>query len=240
MISVVIPTLNSEATLVKTLAGLVPATVEGVVREVVVADGGSTDRTFDCVEDAGARWLPCPGPSRGAQLHAGAEVARGPWLLFLHADTQLQAGWEAGARKFMREVETRAADPAAAVFEFQLDDQGIAPRILEAVVGVRTRVFKFPYGDQGLLISKQLYQQVGGYRPLELMEDVDLIRRIGRKRLHVLRDHAITSAARYRENGYLRRILRNQLCLALYYLNVSPHRLAKVYSPEQPVKVRQT
>ena len=240
MISIVIPTLNSETTLVRTLAALIPATVAGVIREVIIADGGSEDRTYDIAEDAGARWLACPRAGRGAQLRAGAEEARAPWLLFLHADTVLDEGWEREAQSLMQKISDGQREQSAGVFQFCLDDDGLAPRVLESIVRWRTRLLKFPYGDQGLLISRTLYDQVGGYQNLQLMEDVDLIRRIGRKRIQVFQAKATTSAARYREHGYLRRIARNQMCLALYYLNVSPDRLVKVYGPETSVKMRQT
>lgn len=240
MISVIIPTLNSEDTLVKTLAGLIPATLSGDIREVIVADGGSNDRTFDIVDDAGAIWVACDRPNRGAQLQAGADVARSPWLLFLHADTVLESGWERDAHQLMYRGTNTGRSASAGVFQFRLDDDGFAPRTLEAVVRWRTRLLKFPYGDQGLLISRELFDAVGGYHPLQLMEDVDIVRRIGRNRIRVFQSHATTSAARYRQHGYLRRIGRNQTCLALYYLNVSPDRLVKFYSAQPAAKMRQT
>ncbi len=240
MISVVIPTLNSEETLVKTLAGLVPATVSGVIREVIVVDGGSTDRTYEIVEDAGANWVACGRPSRGAQLQAGAAQARSSWLLFLHADTVLEFDWEREAQQLMHQVADQERPATAGVFQFSLNDEGLAPRALEVGVRWRTRLLKIPYGDQGLLIPRTLYDSVGGYRPLQLMEDVDLVRRIGRSRIRVFQSQATTSAARYRQHGYLRRIGRNQICLALYYLNVPPDRLVKFYSAKPSAKMRQT
>src|SRR6056297_1495292 len=97
MISVVIPTLNAAPLLTKTFAALVPAVVDGVVREVIVADSGSGDATQKIADEAGARLLVCDA-GRGVQLGAGAEIARHPWLLFLHADTVLEAGWHHKAR----------------------------------------------------------------------------------------------------------------------------------------------
>ncbi|MCH9764925.1 MAG: TIGR04283 family arsenosugar biosynthesis glycosyltransferase [Alphaproteobacteria bacterium] len=240
MISVVIPTLDSEHDLTATLSALVPPTIAGVVREVIVVDGGSCDRTADIVEEAGGTWISCSPAGRGPQLAAGAENAKADWILFLHADTVLSAGWHTEVETFIRNVDAGTRADNAGVFRFQLDDDGVAPRLLESLVYGRTRWLKFPYGDQGLLISRRLYDEVGGFRPLQLMEDVDLVRRIGRRRIHAFRSAATTSAERYRRHGYLRRIGRNQVCLALYYLNVSPNRLAKVYSPAQSVKMRQT
>src|SRR5690606_25791799 len=100
MISVVVPTLNAEDGLAHTLAALVPAAVDGLVREVIVVDGGSTDRTLDIAEDAGAEIVKC-GPGRGVQLMKGAEKARFPWLLFLHADTALEPCWQSEVETYI-------------------------------------------------------------------------------------------------------------------------------------------
>ena len=86
-----------------------------------------------------------------------------------------------------------------------------------------------PYGDQGLLISRKLFDEIGGYRPMAIMEDLDIVRRLGWSRLAVLRSRAITSAARYRKDGYFKRIARNQLCLAMYMLGVPVTRIARFY-----------
>ena len=228
MISVVIPTLNAEAGLTATLSALVPATVQGLVREVIIADGGSEDGTSEIADIAGAEFVTCD-KGRGPQLAAGAEQARSDWLLFLHADTVLQPGWEQEAATFMERVDTGARPLAAAAFSFALDDFGARPRILETIVGWRCTLFRFPYGDQGLLIPKRLYSSLGGYRPLPLMEDVDLVRRLGRRRLVMMRTKAVTSAMRYKRDGYLTRVARNFACLSLYYLRVSPRRIVRLY-----------
>ncbi len=229
MISIVIPTLNAEDELARTLAALVPAAVDGLVRELIVVDGGSIDGTLHIAEAAGAEIVRSEA-GRGAQLAAGAKRARFPWLLFLHADTELEPAWTREASQLIEGVETGRRPQGAAAFRFALDDTGAAPRTLEALVAIRTRLFKLPYGDQGLLVSRALYEEVGGFRALPLMEDVDLVRRIGRHRIVLFRSKALTSAARYRREGYLRRIARNQACLALYFLNVPPPRIARLYA----------
>jgi hypothetical protein len=111
-----------------------------------------------------------------------------------------------------------------------LDDPAWQARLLERAVALRVRWLRLPYGDQGLLISRALYEAVGGYHPLPLMEDVDLVRRIGRGRLRVLDVAAVTSAERWRRDGWLGRSLRNLSCLALYTLGVSPERIARLYA----------
>jgi rSAM/selenodomain-associated transferase 2 len=228
MISVIIPTLNAEARLGETLAALVPAAVEGLVREVIVVDGGSTDRTEKIVDQAGAHLLK-QGGGRGRQLGAGAGRGRFPWLLFLHADTVLEAGWEREAVSFMERVDGDRRPAAAAAFRFALDDLGAMPRLLERLVAMRCALLRLPYGDQGLLVPKWLYEEVGGYRPLPLMEDVDLVRRLGRRRIVMLRTRAVTSAERFRREGYGRRSARNLLCLALYTLRVPTHVISRIY-----------
>jgi rSAM/selenodomain-associated transferase 2 len=228
MISVVIPTLNAETGLTPTLAALVPAAVDGIVREVIVADGGSTDATAKIADEAGAEFIVASG-GRGAQLAAVARKATSPWLLFLHADTVLDPGWEREASAFMYEVDTSKRPPAAAAFRFALDDRGLGPRILERGVALRCSVFRLPYGDQGLLIPRRLYEAIGGFRPHPIMEDVDLVRRLTRGRIAMLESRAVTDARRFKERGYLRRSARNLSCLALYYCGVSTDRIARVY-----------
>lgn len=228
MISVIIPTLNAEATLGETLSCLVPAAVEGLVKEVIVVDGGSSDATARLVDGAGATFLTAPR-GRGSQLAAGAAKARFQWLLFLHADTVLEPGWEREAGTFIDRVEAGRRAPSAAAFRFALDDMGFKARLLEFFVSVRCTVLGVPYGDQGLLMPAALYRQVGGYRPMPLMEDVDMVRRLGWRRLVMLRAHAITSAERFRTQGYFRRSARNLFCLGLYTLRVPPRLIHRIY-----------
>jgi rSAM/selenodomain-associated transferase 2 len=228
MISVVIPTLNAERTLGPTLSALVPAAVDGLIREVVIADGGSTDATCDIADEAGAR-IVRGQTGRGQQLAAGAREAKGRWLLFLHADTCLGPGWEEEAFHHIQGIERTDQPDRAAAFRFRLDDTGLRAGLLQAIVALRCGLLRMPYGDQGLLISRKLYNEIGGYEPIALMEDVALVRRIGRRRLMLLRAPAVTSARRYLADGYFRRALRNLTCLGLFYLRVPPRLLARLY-----------
>ncbi|HKB00225.1 MAG TPA: glycosyl transferase family 2, partial [Methyloceanibacter sp.] len=150
-------------------------------------------------------------------------------LLFLHADTVLDPGWAEEAQGFIKRVQTGRRKEAAAAFRFALDDDGAMPRFIERVVALRCRLLGLPYGDQGLLISRRLYRRLGGFRPLPLMEDVDLVRRLKRRELVMLQSRAVTSGERYRREGYLARSLRNLGCVLLYYLRVPPRVLARIY-----------
>ncbi len=223
MLSVVIPALDAAGGLDRALDALAGA--DGLVREVVVADGGSRDGTAALATRRGARVVAAPR-GRGAQLAAGAAAAAQPWLLFLHADTRLGPGWPLAARRF---AEAPGNAGRAAVFRFALDDATPAARRLEALVAWRCRAFALPYGDQGLLISRAFYDALGGFRPLPLMEDVDMVRRIGRRRLEVLDADAVTSAARFQSTGYLRRSARNLACVGLYFLGLPPRALVRLY-----------
>jgi len=228
MISVVIPTLNAGPTLLHTLAPLVPALVQGVVQEAIISDGGSTDDTR-AIADAAGTHLVEAAAGRGTQLDAGASLARGDWLLFLHADTVLEPGWAEEAEAFMERVESGRRRQAAAYFRFSLDDDGFMPRLVEWLVGLRCLLFALPYGDQGLLISRALYHRLGGFRPIPFMEDVDLVRRLKRREIVGLKSRAVTSARRYQSQGYLVRGFRNLGLMLLYFLRVPPRVLARLY-----------
>jgi len=221
-LSAVIPTWNAAGTLPATLATLRGATI---VREVIVADGGSSDETAADARAAGAEVIAAPR-GRGSQLAAGAAAAAGDWLLFLHADCRLEPGWEDAVGAFLAAPK---AQSRAGYFDLALDDEAPAARRLERIVAWRCRALALPYGDQGLLIARTLYDAVGGFRPLPLMEDVDLVRRLGRRRLARIGARCLASARRYRRDGYLRRPLRNLLCLSLYLAGVPAQRLVRLY-----------
>ncbi len=217
MISVVIPTLNAAATLPRCLNCLLDAAMSGLVREVIVADGGSTDETLMIADAAGAHIVTGPD-CRGARLEIGAAAARSDWLLFLHANTILEPSWAHEAASFMERVAPEA--PRAAAFGFALDDFEPAARRRETLVGVRCRLLGLPYGDQGLLIPALFYRKIGGYKPLPLMEDVDLIRRLGRRRLVMLHARAVTNSTPDYKSARAQHRLRHLGLLFLHAMRV--------------------
>ena len=223
-LSVIVPTLNAAASLSNSLAQFEAARASGLVTDIIVIDGGSRDDSVALAQTAGAIVVTGP-PGRGRQLALGAAAAQADWLLFLHADTRLDPGWEAAVTAF---IAAKGEDHAAA-FGFALDDDAPPARRLERMVAWRCRWLALPYGDQGLLISRKLYVGLGGFRPIPLMEDVDLVRRIGRQRLTLLDHRAVTSAGRYRRDGYIRRSARNLTCLSLYVMGVPPRLIARLY-----------
>jgi rSAM/selenodomain-associated transferase 2 len=220
-IDVVIPTLNAARSLAPTLDSL--GGDHGLRLAVTVCDGGSRDDTTTIAQQAGANVV-ASEPGRGRQLADGAAAGNAPWLLFLHADTTLSTGWAAAARRFMADATARAG-----YFRLRFDSADPRARRIERLVAWRSRAFGLPYGDQGLLIARAFYQKIGGFRPLSLMEDVELVRRIGRRNLVALEADAVTSAQRYERDGWLARPLRNLSCLALYFAGLPPNVIRRLY-----------
>lgn len=218
-LDVVIPTLNAAATLPATLA----AVPEGVA--VIVSDGGSTDATLDIAQAAGCRIVRGPR-GRGRQLAAGGAAAARPWRLFLHADTIVSPqGWAAAVRH-MAQPDGAAA---AACLRLVIDDPAWQARVIERAVAWRVRRFGLAWGDQGLLVHGDLYAAIGGYADLPLMEDVDIMRRLGRGRLVVLDGEARTAATRWRRRGWVGQTALNLTCVSLYRLGMPVDRIVRLY-----------
>lgn len=221
-LSVIIPTLNAEKALPACLSALYAGVSAGILRELIVVDGGSEDQTLAIADEVGAKIIRTT-PSRGGQLRQGGELATGEWLLFVHADTVLSENW-------VEAVEAKLGQSdKAGWFMLAFDAPGPAGRFVAGWANLRSRVFGLPYGDQALLISRRLYGQLGGYDDIPLMEDVALARRLGRKRLVRLDAVATTSAEKYRRQGWLRRGRRNLLTLLRYFLGDKPETLAASY-----------
>jgi rSAM/selenodomain-associated transferase 2 len=226
-ISIVIPCYNGMPRLEACLSALVGGLADGLVREAIVVDGGSHDHSVDLAKDMGCKVLVVDADQRGrgAQLGAGAKIASGDWLLFLHADTVLQANW-------CEVVWSHILAPhqeMAAYFQLAFDQPHRAARRVAGLANWRARVLGLPYGDAGLLISRALYDEIGGYQPLPLMEDVDLIRRIGKSRLLGMQGVAQTSGAKFERGGWLRVPLRNIVLAGAFLAGMKPQVLARWY-----------
>ena len=221
-LSVIIPTLNSTEVLGPTAASLMEGVDAGVVRELVISDGGSSDAIARVAEDLGAVFVGGQR-GRGSQLAAGARAANGSWMLFMHADTQIEAGWSSIVRSHMS-----SSPELAGYFRLRFRSSGVAPRLVAAWANFRSRKLGLPYGDQCLLISRNHYDRIGGYSDIPLMEDVEMVRRLEGK-LRMLDCDALTSASRYLEEGWFQRGSRNLTTLAKYLLGASPESLVKGY-----------
>lgn len=225
MLSVVIPTLDDEAGLVPTLSALVGAAADGLVRDVVVADGGSSDSTVEIADLAGCEVLRGRGDA-GRRLHEAARAARGPWLLFLEPGVILDESWRHEVRTFVDALE-RSGETGrrAATFSFARDGFGRKARLSEAGAALSRLLTGLPRPEQGLLIHKSFYDSLGGFRPLAAMAEADLVRRIGAGRLTRLRARALAPAPRpERAAGP-----KAALCAGLLMLRVPPRVVARLY-----------
>jgi glycosyltransferase involved in cell wall biosynthesis len=198
MLSVVIATEDSERPLLATLVALVPGATAGAIREVIVADAGSRDQTQEVADVAGCRILVQPAAPPAARLRAGAAIARGPWLMFLEPGVVPDAMWITEVTRFVELAErSGSAHGRAAVFRPGAAADGARPVLAEAFALLRARLGAMPRSEQGLIISKRDYDQVGGHRTDAADGAADLLRRIGRRRIVMLRCGAVKTEAGY-------------------------------------------
>ncbi|MBL1419983.1 MAG: TIGR04283 family arsenosugar biosynthesis glycosyltransferase [Alphaproteobacteria bacterium] len=228
-ITVIIPSLNSAARIMPTLACLITPMADGLIKKVIFADGGSTDITADIAEETGAAFVSTP-KGRGMQCKIGVIFAiQSDWLLFLHDDSQLSNDWGNEVASF---VHNPSNINKCAYFKLALDDRSIKAKIVAWGANMRCKIFALPYGDQGLLISRKLYEEIGGFGTMPLMEDVDIIERIktkiGKQNLVMLRAVLTTSADKYK-HGYAKRVWRNFKYLRAYKNGTDPKEIAESY-----------
>jgi rSAM/selenodomain-associated transferase 2 len=189
--------------------------------EILVVDGGSRDGTCERAAAAGARVVGS-APGRAEQLDAGARLAKGDTILFLHADTRLPPGWDA-------QVEAALADPRVVGGAFRLRFEPRTPglRLVEWGTRIRVALLRLPYGDQALFVRRAVLEALGGVPQVPIMEDLDLVHALKRRgRLACLAAPATTSARRYQRAGVLRTVLRNALAAAGWGLGLPRERLA--------------
>ena len=227
IISVIIPTLN-EAT---TLAACLPAALNDV--EVIVADGGSQDRTTEVAAAKGYK-VCVSAPGRGRQMNAGAGIASGEIFLFLHADTRLPEDFAVHVHRIL-------AEPGiiAGAFLLRIESPLRQMRIIERVANWRSDRLQLPCGDQAIFLRAEQFRTIGGFPDLPILEDVELIRRLRKQgRIGIAPGPVVTSARRWVEKGLWKTTLLNQAYLAAYYLGVPPSRIHDWYYGGNGSRVR--
>lgn len=224
LLSIIIPVHRDTDALSALLGQLQPIPPDV---QVIVSAADEPDERLGCIRTARPDVVWIDGArGRGPQLNAGAARATGRWLWFVHADSRLPEEWLTVFEALDRE----APPPIGGSFRFRLRSDAWQARWLEGLVDLRTRWLDLPYGDQGIFVRRQVFEEMGGFRPIPLMEDVELIRALRRMgRLRHLNVGLETSARRWVDEGWWRRSVRNLVTMALYQAGVSPDRLAKRY-----------
>ena len=220
-LSIIIPVLNEERTIAGTVSDL--ARVEAC--EIIVVDGGSTDRTAEVVRDGPAR-LVAAARGRAAQMNQGARHAAGDVLLFLHADTRLPA--TAGS-----DVEGSMADHGCVGgrFDIRLDSPRPLLRVVGHMISLRSRLTRVATGDQAIFVRRTVFEGLGGFPEIPIMEDVAFCRALKRQgRIACLHSRVVSSARRWEQNGPVRTILLMWALKVLYLAGVAPARLKRLYS----------
>ena len=216
-LSIVVPTLDEEEEIGR-FARHLGAVVSDV--EVLVVDGGSSDGTVAAARAVGLRVLEDVGQGRAVQMNAGASATAGEHLLFLHSDTRPPP-----STRELIEATLRDPDVAVGAFRYQVDDRTAGMRVIEWGCEQRIRLFRTPYGDQGLFLRRTVFDRLGGYADLSILEDLDLVQRAkARGRVVVLDSPAVTSARKYRDQGVVRTWLRHGVLTARYQLGWRPRR----------------
>ncbi|MDA8586356.1 TIGR04283 family arsenosugar biosynthesis glycosyltransferase [Rhodobacteraceae bacterium] len=228
-LTVIIPTLNAASQLPATTNALLCGVTDGLIATLVISDGGSTDDIANVARELGATFITGP-KGRGGQIARGIAAAKTPWLLILHADTHLSDDWTKPALHHI----THHRDKAG-WFHLRFRAEGFMPKLVAKGANLRAGLLGLPYGDQGLLIHRDLLEQLGGYPTLPLMEDVALAQNLKGKLVPLMAD-ARTSAARYQKDGWLRRSCKNLVTLARYRLGTPPEALIAAYEGKSPRK----
>ena len=226
-ISIIIPALNEAEAISRTLSGL-----EGIENlEVIVVDGGSIDATAALAGSRGARVIQS-NPGKAVQMNTGAKVATGNILVFLHADTLLPKNF---SHQIVSALDQNGV--AAGAFRLRINSTRAGLRIIEAMANLRSRLLQLPYGDQALFMRKALFEEIGGFPDLPIMEDFILIRRLKHKgKIVLLPESVMTSPRRWLHFGIFKTWLINQWIIIAYYLGTPPERLNRWYRREASKK----
>ena len=220
-LSIIIPTLNESKRLPLLLSDLSEINNKS---EILIIDSTSKDKARDIAFINGARFYKVNKKNRGLQLNYGAQKAQGEWLLFIHADSRLKLNWS-------RKIEDILKRDSNFIyyFNFKVNNKSFTYRFLEFFVNLRCFLFKTPYGDQGLLISKKNFKTYGGFKKIPLMEDFDFISRINKKNLRSLKTPIFTSSRKWDEINFVWQSLKNWHLRRLMLKGVSINRIYKNY-----------
>jgi rSAM/selenodomain-associated transferase 2 len=229
-ISIVIPVFHEEKVINKTVDTLRRLTFEGRL-EIIVVDGDPGEQTLAAISDS--RVIKTRSEKgRGKQMNAGAMLASGEVLLFLHADTELPPDGLTQICTVMRDKNCMGGS-----FDLGIGSDRFCFRLIERAASLRSRITRMPYGDQGIFLRRESFFNLGGFRELPLMEDVDLMRRVRQsgKKIHIIARKVKTSARRWEKEGVVYCTFRNWLLILLYLLGVSPQRLERFYEDHRRI-----
>jgi len=230
-LSIIIPVYNEIASINQTL-GYLPESFHGMHIEVIVVDGNPLGNTIACIYPA----LPADKfriqtiisnkSGRAVQMNTGAGIARGQFLMFLHVDTTLSKQAVIRIAHLAKDTSVRCG-----AFSLGIKHTAKAFRAIEIMANLRTRITRLPYGDQTQFFRKEYFNRLGGFADIPLMEDVEIMQRVKRRKdcCRILPEKVYTSARRWEKEGIVYCTLRNWMLISLYSLGVSPHRLAAYY-----------
>jgi rSAM/selenodomain-associated transferase 2 len=225
-ISIIVPVLNEAQGISESLAALAPLRARG--HEVIVVDGGSSDKTPDLARRAADRVVSAPR-GRASQMNAGAALARGEVLVFLHADTRLPEG--AGARILQG---LAASCRAWGRFDVRIEGASVFLPVIAFFMNLRSRATGIATGDQAMFVRREAFERAGGFPPLELMEDIALSRSLKRvSRPLCLAEKAVTSGRRWERHGVLRTVFLMGWLRLAFFLGAAPASLARFYDGER-------
>ncbi len=224
-LSIVIPTLNEASHLPLLLSDL---NVWPFDFEITIVDGGSRDLTTSIAQIQGVNTIKALKPNRGYQLRIGASSSKGDWLLFLHADSRLRANW---VKSILKIITTKSSEKAAWYFDFKIKKNNLEFRILEIFVALRSYFFQKPYGDQGLLIHKNLYHHLGGFNSIKIMEDLDLITRLTKtNKVKRIKESIYTDDIKWRNSNIFKRGIKNAVLRRKWRQGYDIDKLSKEYN----------
>ena len=224
-LSIIIPTLNEALHLPLLLADLNTWPYD---HELTIIDGGSIDLTISIAQIQGVNVIKSSKKNRGYQLKIGASNARGNWLLFIHADSRLESSW---VNSLYRIIQDEKSKNFAWYFDFKLKNNNPEFRLLEIAVAIRSHFLQLPYGDQGLLIHKDLYHTSGGFSPLKIMEDIDLITRITRtNKVMRIKEDIYTDDIKWSNSNIIKRAIINYKLRSKWRQGYDTEILSKEYN----------